>query len=113
MSIRFNLHRVVLFQGLLLGVLTGLAIGQVQSTILGTVTDATGAMVAGAEVTIKNEGTNLERSMATDPNGDYRIAGLEAGFYEVKVSLAGFKTFVRTKVDLDLSQIKRVDVTAR
>jgi hypothetical protein len=48
----------------------------IQSTILGRVTDPSGAAVAGAAVTIKNEGTNIERTMGTDENGDYRIAGL-------------------------------------
>ena len=47
-----------------------------QSTILGTVTDSSGAVVTGATVTVKNEGTNIERTMTTDDAGDYRIAGL-------------------------------------
>src|SRR5437867_12807552 len=80
-----------------------------QSTLLGTVTDATGAVVIGATVTVKNEGTNFERTMVTDENGDYRIAGLEVGNYQVSVTAPGFKMFVRTMVDLNSSQIKRVD----
>ncbi|MCW5983499.1 MAG: carboxypeptidase regulatory-like domain-containing protein [Bryobacteraceae bacterium] len=84
--------------------------GQVtQSTILGTVSDASGALVPGAEITVKNERTNIERSMLTNEAGDYRIAGLEAGFYEVTIRQAGFKTFTRTRIDLNSSQIKRVD----
>src|SRR5437773_3067269 len=82
-----------------------------QSTLLGTVTDATGAVVIGATVTVKNEGTNFERTMVTDEKGDYRIAGLEVGNYQVSVTAPGFKTFVRTRVDLNSSQIKRVDAT--
>ncbi len=80
-----------------------------QSTILGTVTDPTGAVVTGATVTVKNEGTNFERTMVTDESGDYRIAGLELGNYQVSVTTPGFKTFVRIGVDLNSSQIKRVD----
>jgi carboxypeptidase family protein len=80
-----------------------------QSTILGTVTDPSGAMVTGATVVVKNEATNIERTIVADENGDYRIAGLEAGNYQVSVTAAGFKTFVRTRVDLNSSQIKRVD----
>ncbi|MGH9425642.1 MAG: carboxypeptidase-like regulatory domain-containing protein, partial [Terriglobia bacterium] len=82
-----------------------------QSTILGTVTDPSGAMVTGATVTVKNEGTNIERTIVADENGDYRIAGLEAGNYQVSVTTPGFKTFVRTRVDLNASQIKRVDAS--
>src|SRR5437870_10087779 len=82
-----------------------------QSTILGTVTDPSGAAVAGATVTAKNEGTNIERTIVTDGNGDYRVAGLEAGNYQVSVTTPGFKTFVRTKIDLNSSQIKRIDAS--
>ena len=81
-----------------------------QSTILGTVSDPSGAMVTGATVTVKNEGTNIERTIVADENGDYRIAGLEAGNYQVSVTAPGFKTFLQTRVDLNASQIKRVDV---
>ena len=84
--------------------------GQViQSTILGTVTDPSGGVIAGATVTVKNEGTSFERTMVTDESGDYRIAGLEVGSYQVSVTAQGFKTFIRSKISLDSSQIKRVD----
>ncbi|HEU0049510.1 MAG TPA: carboxypeptidase-like regulatory domain-containing protein, partial [Nitrososphaera sp.] len=66
-----------------------------QSTILGIVTDPSGAVVTGATVIVKNEGTSFERTMVTNENGDYRIAGLEVGRYQVSVSAPGFKTFVR------------------
>ncbi len=81
-----------------------------QGSILGTVTDATGAAVVGAEVTVKNEGTNFVRRITTGEGGDYRVAGLEAGSYEVTVNMQGFKAFTQTKVDLVANQIKRVDV---
>src|SRR2546422_11434252 len=53
-----------------------------QSTILGSVTDSSGGAVPGATVTVKNQGTGIERSLATNESGDYRIAGLEAGMYQ-------------------------------
>jgi hypothetical protein len=106
-----NFFRALLILGLLVVASVDVRGQAVQSTILGTVTDSSGAVIAGATVKVRNEGTNAERSMVADQNGDYRIAGLEVGFYEVSVSLQGFKTFVRTKVDLDSNQIKRVDMT--
>jgi len=87
----------------------GLAQNTNSSDIRGTVTDPSGASVANAGVTVKNQGTNFERTMQTDENGDYRIAGLGAGSYQVSVSAPGFKTFVRSAIVLDSSQIKRVD----
>ncbi len=107
-----GLHKflgALLFFGLL-AVPAAEVLGQVQSTILGTVKDSSGAVVVGATITVKNEGTNAERSMVTDPNGDYRIAGLETGFYQVSASAPGFKSVVHSKIDLNSSQIKRVDV---
>ena len=58
-----------------------------QSSILGTVTDSSGAPVANATVTVRNEGTNFAREFKTDDSGDYRVSGLEAGFYEVKIAV--------------------------
>src|SRR3989442_11427526 len=80
-----------------------------QSTVLGTVTDSSGALVPGATVTVKNQGTGIERSLTTNESGDYRIAGLEAGMYQVNVKADGFKSYVRTDLDLNSSRIKRVD----
>src|SRR6185436_19919914 len=60
-------------------------------------------------VTVKNEGTNLERTIVTDASGDYRISGLEAGFYQVSVVASGFKTFEQTRIDLASAQVKSVD----
>lgn len=81
-----------------------------QSSIVGTVVDAAGAPVTGAVVKVRNEGTNFTRSLVTEAGGDYRVSGLEAGFYQVSVSLAGFKTFEQTRVDVVSGQNKRVDV---
>ena len=80
-----------------------------QSSILGNITDASGAGVPDAQVSITNEGTNSVRNIATDANGDYRVSGLETGSYRVSVSAPGFKTYERTRVDLASAQIKRVD----
>ena len=82
-----------------------------QSTVLGTVTDSTGAVVPNAEVIVKNEGTNVERKMTTNEAGDFRIAGLEAGFYELTIRNTGFKTFTHKRIDLNSSQVKRVDAS--
>ncbi|MCC6393649.1 MAG: carboxypeptidase regulatory-like domain-containing protein [Bryobacterales bacterium] len=81
----------------------------VQGSIVGAVTDPTGAPVAGAAVTVINEGKNFERTATTEPSGDYRVSGLEAGSYSVVVALRGFKTFRQTRVDLTLGQNKRID----
>lgn len=80
-----------------------------QGSILGNVTDPTGAAVPDAKVVVKNEGTNLVREIMTDSGGDYRVSGIEPGFYRVIVTATGFRTFEQTRVDLASSQAKRID----
>jgi len=68
--------------------------------ISGAVTDAQGAVVAGAKVTIVNQETKLARSVATDDIGFYVAPDLPAGIYDVSVEKAGFKTTTVAANDL-------------
>ena len=105
----FGKH-VLLALALLVFSATQLAAQATQGSILGNVADGTGAAVAGAKVSIRNEGTNALREITTDAAGDYRVSGLEPGFYQVGVTATGFKTFEQKRVDLASSQAKRIDV---
>jgi hypothetical protein len=97
--------------GLLL-FLTASAQAQGLSTLRGTVMDSSRALVPGAEVTITAVGTNVQvRSLVTDGNGNFEAPDLKNGNYNIKVSLAGFKTVVLDNVVLESSQIRRLDVT--
>src|SRR3954469_7763565 len=80
-----------------------------RGTILGTVTDPSGAVVAGAKVTVKNTGTGLERSTETSGDGSYSLPELPIGTYNVTVSQSGFTTFVATGVTVDVASERRVD----
>jgi hypothetical protein len=60
------------------------------ATLIGTVKDATGAVVAGARIEARNAATGASRNTATDGAGEYSILGLAAGRYTVTVSMAGF-----------------------
>src|SRR5881296_1280741 len=60
-------------------------------TILGTVKDASGALVPGAAVTAQNLETGTSRSTLTNETGAYRLAALPVGRYDLRVELAGFK----------------------
>src|SRR5437867_11521310 len=73
----------------------------IQSTLLGTVTDATGAVVTGATATVKNEGTNCERTMITDESGHYRSAGLQVGSDQARVSAHGSRPVAPRKIAVD------------
>jgi len=81
-----------------------------RGTILGTVTDPNGALVAGAKVTAKNTSTSLERSTISDDAGNYTIAELPIGPYEVRVEQSGFVPSVVSNVSVEVASERRVDV---
>jgi hypothetical protein len=80
-----------------------------RGTILGTVTDPSGAVIAGAKVTVRNTGTGLERSAETSADGSYSLPELPIGTYSVTVVQQGFQTFVATGVTVDVAGERRVD----
>jgi hypothetical protein len=78
-------------------------------TLLGTVTDKTGAVVPAASVRVASKNTGLAREAATNEAGQYRFDLLPSGSYEVRVSLKGFATSVHNNVELAVSQTSTVD----
>ncbi len=78
-------------------------------TILGTVTDAQGAVVAGASVTVRQTATNLTRSGQTDDAGKYRFPALPIGPYSIHVEAPSFRASDGT-VRLEVGQELRADV---
>ncbi len=79
------------------------------ASITGTVTDASGAVIVGANVSAKNAATGAERSVQTAETGAYRIVELQPGLYEVTVSQSGFKSFVVNGLTLNVSQVYTLD----
>lgn len=84
-----------------------------RGAILGTVTDPTGAVVAGANVTVKNVGTGLQRTTVTNADGSYSLPELPIGSYDVTITQSGFQTFVATGVTVDVASERRVDATMK
>jgi hypothetical protein len=83
---------------------------QFTATIRGTVTDSTQAAIGGAKVTVKGEDTGLTRSTTTNSSGIYAFPDLPVGTYQVAVEFAGFKSAVRTKIVLNVADVRAVDV---
>src|SRR5258707_15758213 len=97
---RFGFCVLVTFVTLVLA-LTAAAQTQITTgTIQGTVTDANGAVMPGANVEIKNLDTNLSRTLTTDDGGRFVALALAPGRYSVTVSKQGFWTLVVEKADL-------------
>jgi len=78
------------------------------AAIVGTVTDSSGAAVAGASVQAKNTGTGIAQSVASDSQGRFRFSNLGIGDYEVQSSSTGFQTVVR-KLTLTIGSEPVVD----
>lgn len=91
--------------------LTLAAMGQIQNgQFTGTVTDASGAALAGAKVTMTNSATNLSVSTTTNGTGVYYAKELPIGVYKITAEASGFKTFENNGVTLDAGTIARVDI---
>ena len=79
-------------------------------SIVGTLTDETGAVVPGAVVTVKNTSTGLSREATTDETGHYAIQNLLEGAYDLSVSASGFKPYTQTGVEVSINSVTRVDI---
>jgi hypothetical protein len=84
--------------------LPALALAQSTAALRGLITDEQGAVVPGAQVLLRNQGTGEERFAASDKNGDYQFASLPVGLYRLEVKIAGFRTRVITDLRLEVAQ---------
>src|SRR5712692_1237000 len=92
---------------------TSLVAQTFRGTVLGTVTDASGAVVSGAKVTVRNANTGLERTTETSTDGSYSVPELPIGTYTVTISQSGFQTSVTSSVAVDVAAERRVDATLK
>jgi len=81
-------------------------------TIVGTVTDPTGAVISSAAITIVNKATGLTRTSTTDPVGTYAAPALPVGPYEIRAKAVGFSTLVR-QVSVAVGSTTTVDLALR
>ena len=80
-------------------------------SIVGTVTDASGAVIQGARATLTNNGTAERRSATTDASGNYRFFNLVPGNYSVGVEQPGFVRYTRDQIPVTVEAAVRVDVS--
>src|ERR1700678_860188 len=82
-----------------------------QGSISGTVTDQSGAAIAGAKVTVTDVQRNVSRVLTTDSTGAYAAPNLIPSTYNVRVEFPGFKNSDRAALLLEVAQDLRVDLT--
>jgi Carboxypeptidase regulatory-like domain len=81
----------------------------VGGSISGTVSDPSGAVIPAATVKVTNLETGLRQTVATDARGSYCFAGLPVGRYELEAASAGFQSYRRTGIGLDVNSALTVD----
>lgn len=99
---------------LVLGVLlsgAGNVEGQVlYGSIVGTVTDQTGAMVPRASAAVTSKATGLSKETTTDEAGRYSLTNILPGIYDLRIAAAGFKPFTQTNLIVTINTVTRADV---
>src|SRR5689334_12922487 len=100
-----KLGRMLFRRGLwLMLLLSAAALAQITTTtMVGTVTDPTGAALPTATVTARNIDTNLTRSVTTNQVGEFRVEFLPVGNYVLEVTASGFKKAVRNNISLQVN----------
>jgi hypothetical protein len=114
------LHKKFSFALLSLGIL-GIAVLCIQpalvqaqvlyGTMVGNITDPSKAVIPGATITIVNKNTNQTHESVSNDSGAYTFTNLQPGVYTLKVSLQGFKEYVKENIEVTVNNITRSDVT--
>jgi hypothetical protein len=81
-----------------------------RGTITGTISDPAGAVIASAAIEAKNTATGALYPAASSGTGNYTIAQLPAGTYDLTVSVPGFKKYVRQGLQVEVAETARIDV---
>lgn len=84
---------------------------QGSASVVGAVTDTTGGVIPGAQVSVENLATGVRRSTGANEAGSFHIPGLAAGNYRVKASFENFKTTESSEFILHVGQERRIDLT--
>ena len=83
------------------------------ATVLGTVNDSTGAIVARATVTLKNTNTGIVQTTQVDENGNYQFNNVKVGLYQITAEAQGFSKAVADNIQVTVNARQRVDLALR
>jgi hypothetical protein len=111
MNTRIIATRLLLFLAVL-ALLTPAVYGQaMDSNLVGTVTDASGAAVPEATITALNRATGVKSTTVTNTNGEYRLNNLTVGHYDITAAAKGFTSATTADVALDLNHTASINLT--
>ena len=106
---RFTAVLILLGTGCLLS--ASLVLGQATTSIRGTVSDRSGAVVPNAKITLVSKATGLERNTLTGPDGAYEFLQVLPGTYNLTVEAQAFRTYERRDVELLVNSPATVNAT--
>jgi hypothetical protein len=94
-------------------IVTAGAWGQDNATITGTVTDASGGLVAGVTISLKNLATGQVRQAISNTSGVYRFPDVGVGRYTLEASMQGFQKFTKTDIVVNVAQTLQEDISLK
>src|SRR5262245_61389985 len=74
------------------------------ATLRGSITDQSGAVLPGVTISVRNQGTGVERTTLSDETGNYQVAALPVGIYQIDVRLQGMKPQIVSGLTLEVGQ---------
>jgi hypothetical protein len=83
---------------------------RVAGAVDGSVVDQTGSALAGATITLRNQGTNQMRTIVSNPQGSFRAGELPVGQYEIRVQSPGFSPYVNNAIVISIGMVTRLTV---
>jgi hypothetical protein len=106
--------KFILLAGLVIAFFSTTARAQYDDgSLIGTIHDATGAVVAGATVTVTNVNTGITTTVTTNASGDYEVPSLRVGTYSIKAEAQGFAPVEATNISIMVGGRAHIDLTLK
>ncbi len=117
-SIRFKKASAFVCSAILAGVVFAMMLAVPQTghaqvlygSVVGHVTDQSGAAVPGAKITLTNQDTNISTQATSNASGDFTVSNIVAGTYTLQTSKQGFQAYRRTGIPVTINAVSRTDV---
>jgi len=112
MSAKMSFHRIFVLLGLLIAICTTTANAQYEDgSLVGTIHDTSGAVVANATVTATNVNTGIVTRAVSNSSGDYEVPALHVGVYSIKADASGFSPAEAKNISIAVGARQRIDLT--
>jgi outer membrane receptor protein involved in Fe transport len=106
------LERIVFFLGLLIAIGSIKAIAQYEDgSLIGTIHDASGAVVPNATITVTNVNTGITAKVVSNSSGDYEVPSLHVGVYSIKAEATGFASAEAKNISIAVAARQHIDLT--